>query len=37
MRYPGAQRNALTNVSFKIEPGRLCAVVGHNGSGMSTS
>lgn len=34
--YPGAQNYALQNVSFKLEQGQLCVVVGANGSGKST-
>ncbi|KAG1825440.1 uncharacterized protein BJ212DRAFT_1314024 [Suillus subaureus] len=35
-QYPGAERYALRNVSFKIEAGRLCVIIGMNGSGKST-
>jgi len=35
-RYPGAEGYALRNVSFKIKAGRLCVIVGTNGSGKST-
>ena len=35
-RYPGAQRNALTSVSFAVTSPALVAVVGENGSGKST-
>jgi len=30
--YPDAPRPALQNMSFKIEPGQLCVIVGENGS-----
>ncbi|KAG1825438.1 P-loop containing nucleoside triphosphate hydrolase protein [Suillus subaureus] len=35
-QYPGAERCALRNVSFKIGAGHLCVIVGTNGSGKST-
>ncbi|KAG2057231.1 P-loop containing nucleoside triphosphate hydrolase protein, partial [Suillus hirtellus] len=35
-QYPGQDRCALQNVSFKIKAGHLCVVVGVNGSGKST-
>ena len=35
-RYPGAQTNAISNVSFSIEPGQTVAIVGRSGSGKST-
>ncbi|KAF9242363.1 P-loop containing nucleoside triphosphate hydrolase protein [Melanogaster broomeanus] len=35
-RYPGTERYALHNVSFKIGAGQLCVIVGVNGSGKST-
>lgn len=35
-RYPGAPELALTNVSFKIEPGQHVALIGPIGSGKST-
>lgn len=35
-RYPGAEKNSITDVSFKINKGETCAVVGINGAGKST-
>lgn len=35
-KYPESQSYALKNVSFKIERGQLCVIVGKNGSGKST-
>ncbi|KNZ80019.1 Toxin RTX-I translocation ATP-binding protein [Termitomyces sp. J132] len=35
-RYPASEAYALENVSFKIEKGQLCIIVGANGSGKST-
>ncbi len=35
-KYPTADRNALNNISFKIEKGQTVAVVGINGAGKST-
>ncbi|HUC40409.1 MAG TPA: ABC transporter ATP-binding protein [Gemmatimonadales bacterium] len=35
-RYPGAQRDALTEVSFSVQPGQFHAVLGPNGSGKTT-
>ena len=35
-KYPNAQANAISDVSFSIEPGQTVAVVGRSGSGKST-
>ncbi|TFK24290.1 HlyB/MsbA family ABC transporter [Coprinopsis marcescibilis] len=35
-RYPGIDTYVLENVSFKIDQGQLCVLVGDNGSGKST-
>ncbi len=37
VRYPGAEENALNEVSFKVAAGEHLALVGHSGSGKSTS
>jgi len=34
--YPGAEKNALTDLSFTVEPGETLAVVGRNGAGKTT-
>ena len=34
--YPGAESNALTDVSFKVEAAETLAVVGRNGAGKTT-
>src|SRR6202158_6347797 len=34
--YPGADKNALTDLSFTIKPGETLAVVGRNGAGKTT-
>jgi iron complex transport system ATP-binding protein len=36
VRYAGAERPAVDDVSFDVVPGRITAVVGPNGSGKST-
>lgn len=35
-RYPGSERDVLTDISFRIEPGSTVAIVGPTGSGKST-
>lgn len=35
-RYPGAEKNTLTDVSFTINPGETTAIIGGTGSGKST-
>ncbi len=35
-RYEGAQRNALNEVSFEVQPGSICCIIGRNGAGKST-
>lgn len=34
--YPGSGHSALTQVSFRVKPGQLVALVGENGAGKST-
>ncbi|KAL5519575.1 hypothetical protein ACEPAH_1258 [Sanghuangporus vaninii] len=36
-KYPGTDKDALTDVSFKIEPGQVVVIVGINGSGKSSA
>ena len=36
-RYPNTEKNALSNVSFTIDPGQLVVIVGVNGSGKSST
>lgn len=35
-KYPFSDKYALTNVSFKLQPGNQLAIVGHNGAGKTT-
>ncbi|MFD2672096.1 ABC transporter ATP-binding protein [Marinicrinis sediminis] len=35
-RYPGAQRDSLTDVSFRLEKGQTLGIVGKTGSGKTT-
>lgn len=35
-RYPGAQRDVLSGISFTAEPGRTTAVIGSTGAGKTT-
>jgi ATP-binding cassette subfamily B protein len=35
-RYPGSQRDALSNFSLKLPARKVTAIVGHNGAGKST-
>ncbi|MEL6983414.1 MAG: ABC transporter ATP-binding protein, partial [Actinomycetota bacterium] len=34
--YPGAEQPVLRNISFRVEPGTTCAVIGSTGSGKTT-
>lgn len=35
-RYPGAEHDVLSDISFKAEPGKTTAIIGSTGSGKST-
>ena len=35
-KYPGAERKTLTDINFKLEPGKTTAIIGGTGSGKST-
>lgn len=35
-RYPKSEKNTLTNINFKLEPGKTVAIIGGIGSGKST-
>jgi ATP-binding cassette subfamily B multidrug efflux pump len=34
--YPGAERPAISNISFKVNPGEVTAIIGGTGSGKTT-
>lgn len=35
-KYPKSEKNTLTNINFKLEPGKTLAILGGIGSGKST-
>ena len=35
-KYPGAENNVLSDIDFKVEPGRTTAIIGSTGCGKST-
>lgn len=35
-KYPGAERKTLSDINFKLEPGKTTAIIGGTGSGKST-
>lgn len=35
-KYPGAEKEALSNISLEVQPGETIAIVGENGAGKST-
>ncbi|MPN01752.1 Lipid A export ATP-binding/permease protein MsbA [bioreactor metagenome] len=35
-KYPGAEKEALSNISLQVQPGETIAIVGENGAGKST-
>lgn len=35
-RYPRSKKNSISNLTFKIEPGEVVAIMGENGAGKST-
>ena len=35
-KYPGAEQNVLSDIDFKVEPGKITAIIGSTGCGKST-
>ena len=35
-KYPGAEHNVLSDIDFKVEPGKTTAIIGSTGCGKST-